>query len=142
MRTSAAPYYFPVYQGYIDGAVFANNPSLAAIAKVFAHFPSISLQNIVVLSIGSGNFNYKIKDTDYDWGLRQWAPHLMTLLMDSAMMSMNSSLHLFLKDQYHRLDPQLEKQISLDSVEDIPELVKISKQVDISQTLEFVEKYF
>jgi patatin-like phospholipase/acyl hydrolase len=30
MRTAAAPSFFPVYQGYADGGVFANNPSMAA----------------------------------------------------------------------------------------------------------------
>ena len=30
LRTSAAPTYFPIYQGYIDGGVVANNPSMCA----------------------------------------------------------------------------------------------------------------
>ncbi len=33
-RTSAAPTFFPTYQNYVDGAIFANNPALSAIAKV------------------------------------------------------------------------------------------------------------
>ena len=38
-RTSAAPTFFPTYQSYVDGAIFANNPALSAIAKVLLfHF--------------------------------------------------------------------------------------------------------
>lgn len=33
-RTSAAPTFFPAYQNYVDGAIFANNPALSAVAKV------------------------------------------------------------------------------------------------------------
>ena len=34
LRSSAAPTYFPLYQGYCDGAVTANNPSLVAVSMV------------------------------------------------------------------------------------------------------------
>ena len=33
LRTSAAPSYFPIYQGYIDGGVVAGNPSMTALAQ-------------------------------------------------------------------------------------------------------------
>jgi uncharacterized protein len=33
METSAAPTYFPSYNGYVDGGVVANNPSMAALAQ-------------------------------------------------------------------------------------------------------------
>src|SRR5947209_2254583 len=32
MRSAAAPVYFPTYQNYIDGAVFANDPSTLALS--------------------------------------------------------------------------------------------------------------
>jgi uncharacterized protein len=32
LRTIAAPTYFPSHQGYIDGGVFAHNPSMAALS--------------------------------------------------------------------------------------------------------------
>ena len=34
LRTSAAPTLFPLHDGYTDGAVFANNPSLVGVTKV------------------------------------------------------------------------------------------------------------
>ena len=46
LRTSAAPMYFPSYQGHIDGGVIANNPSLVALTSVRSHDPSRSLDDL------------------------------------------------------------------------------------------------
>lgn len=48
MRSAAAPTYFPVYQGYCDGAVTANNPSLVAVSMALAHYPGLRRENIRV----------------------------------------------------------------------------------------------
>jgi patatin-like phospholipase/acyl hydrolase len=37
LYTSAAPTFFPAVDGYIDGGVFANNPSMAALAQTQDH---------------------------------------------------------------------------------------------------------
>lgn len=36
LRSSAAPTYFPIYQGFVDGGVFANNPALCAITTALS----------------------------------------------------------------------------------------------------------
>ena len=53
MRTSAAPTYFPSHKGYVDGAMFANNPSMLAVSKACAHFPKVTPENTVVLLLAS-----------------------------------------------------------------------------------------
>ena len=53
MRTSAAPTYFPVFRGYTDGGLVANNPSIVAVSKAMAHYPNVNMKNVAVLSLGA-----------------------------------------------------------------------------------------
>ena len=51
IRSAAAPIYFPIYQGYIDGGVSAINPSMCALAQAFNE----GFLDIRLLSLGTGN---------------------------------------------------------------------------------------
>ena len=108
--------------------MFANNPSLVAVAKVKAHFPSVDLGRIRVLSLGSGSFPYNADlhgDEDADWGLRQWAPHLLDLLVDASSVTVDMNLRLLLNEGYHRVDPPLPWRISIEDTAALPELVQV-----------------
>ena len=64
--------------------------TLASLSSCLPHAQAhigarISPSNFSVLSVGSGSFNFNIhaeKKDSMDWGLRQWAPHLINLVLD------------------------------------------------------------
>src|SRR5207248_2705120 len=73
MRSSAAPTYFRIYEGFIDGGVVANNPSMCALAQaVNPGTGGQRLEDTVLLSIGTGTTTAPpITSRKGDWGLKQ-----------------------------------------------------------------------
>ena len=155
MRTSAAPTYFPSHKGYVDGAMFANNPSMLAVSKACAHFPKVTPENTVVLSVGVGNFPISIEtpeDQDLDWGIKDWVPYIFDLLLDGDSLASELLLRYMLispsknqnnpENRYHRIDATLPRYMELDDVSAIPLLVEIGQQLDLNDTVAFVKKHF
>lgn len=177
MRTSAAPTYFPVFHGYTDGGVVANNPSILAVSKAMAHYPHVNTKNVAVLSIGAGSyprhmniFQQVNEERDAplvidgqiggdfhgtsmrhqsllnhaDWGVRQWLPNLLDLLLDGESVTTEMVMHYLLagNKMYHRLDPRLPKNFALDDVTLLQEIQDFAWTVDLTSTLDFVDNYF
>jgi len=153
LRTSAAPTYFPAHRGYVDGAMFANNPSMLAVTKACAHFPRVSPDNMVVLSLGAGNFPISIDtaNQDMDWGIKDWVPFIFDLMMDGDSLSGELLLRYMLNSpqgdftpehRYHRIDPTLESYVELDDVDVIPDLIRLAEEVDLTDAIAFAQRHF
>lgn len=124
LRATATPIIYPVYQGYVDGAMFANNPSMAALSLIIDHLRSTKglgesieiLPNLVMLSLGSGMTNNYLETHAQRtrWGYGKW---LLDPKMPLAMLQMFfSSVNLAVaaecrtildSRQYMRINPSL-----------------------------------
>ncbi|EFA78276.1 acyl-CoA dehydrogenase [Heterostelium album PN500] len=143
LRTSAAPTYFPIYQGFVDGGVYANNPSLCAITSAISS--GVPLKNIVVLSLSTGRDGKFVSPEQYgkgEWGLAQWAPTLVDMLLDSGVEISDYQCAQLLGSQYHRVDPLLPKVIDLDQPKYIPMLEEVANNVDLASTIEWIGKFW
>lgn len=99
--SSAAPTYFPtkeleIPQGskedfwLVDGGVIANNPTMCAITEAKRVWKDISLDQIHVLSIGTGFLTRKINGpASQKWGGLQWMTkgHILEVLSDERIVA-------------------------------------------------------
>ena len=139
MRTSAAPSYFPIYQGYIDGGVVAGNPSMAALAQALE--PNTGgqvLADITLLSLGTGRNNRYLPEQNNDWGWVQWAPHIINIVLDGTSGIADYECRQLLGGRYHRLNPHLPERIDLDDIGKVARLRAIAERVMLDDTLDWL----
>ena len=135
IRSAAAPIYFPIYQGYIDGGVSAINPSMCALAQAFNE----GFLDIRLLSLGTGNNPRWLDEQNGDWGVYQWGLNLVNLIMDGGSEVADYQCRQILKDQYFRLQPQMPKSIGLDEWQSTDELLEIADAIDLEPILSWIE---
>jgi len=141
MRSSAAPTYFPIYQGFIDGGVVANNPSLCALSQALN--PDTGQQNIqdlVLLSVGTGAKPQYISSQNGDWGLRQWGFNLLDLLFDATIGLADYQCQQLIGDCYRRVNADLPGAIGLDAVDRIDDLIALADACDLEPILAWLKK--
>jgi len=142
LYTSAAPTYFPSYEGYIDGGVFAANPSMCALAQAMdrRHRRPAGLDDVVLLSVGTGTSLTFVKGQRVDWGYGQWARPLVSLMLDGVSGIADFQCHQLLGPRYERLSPVFppRQTFKLDDWRKVPELVAFAEQVDLRPTVAFL----
>jgi patatin-like phospholipase/acyl hydrolase len=140
LRTTAAPTYFPTYQGYCDGGVAANNPSMVGVAQALDPRSSTAkLEHLRVLSLGTGQTEVYVEGDTHDWGIAQWGSKLLYLMKEShAMASFQCAM--ILKERFHRINPLLKGSFALDNWKKIPELVAVAEAHDLGSTVEWLKE--
>jgi patatin-like phospholipase/acyl hydrolase len=132
LYTCSAPTYFPVADGYIDGGVYANNPSMVGLAQALdsrnesSALAGTKVEDIVLLSLGTGDNVNSIgaKNRNADWGLGQWAKPIIEIMMDGAVGIADYQCQRLLGDRYMRGNVTFDKYIKMDDVSKIDALVK------------------
>ncbi len=133
LASSAAPLYFPSYEGYVDGGVYATNPSLSALTLALEHVTDLKLADVRLLSFGNGNMPDHIQG-NINWGSEQWLSTnkteslpqfpLFSLFTEAGISQVDHCCKVLMKDHYHRVNEHLEKTIALDEIGCMPYLVE------------------
>jgi patatin-like phospholipase/acyl hydrolase len=140
LRTSAAPVYFPIYEGYIDGGLIANNPSVCALAQALhPNGASKLLEEVVLISLGTGSSPSVLNSMDGDWGLLEWKTNLLSIPLFGNEDVGDFQCSQILRDRYMRLQPDLASPIGLDAIDQIGKLQAIGQNVAIDHLLSFID---
>jgi len=139
LYTSAAPTYFPSVDGFIDGGVYASNPSMCALAQTQdrRYSPTPSLDEVLLLSLGTGTSLQYIKGKSHDWGYAQWVKPLINLMLDGTNGIADYQCRQILGEHYHRLAPVFPQGVTvpMDDIDKIPYMIEFAESVPIDETV-------
>jgi patatin-like phospholipase/acyl hydrolase len=142
--TAAAPTYFPSFEGYVDGGVYATNPSMCALAQALdtRYGPPASLPDIALLSLGTGTSLTYIPGKSLDWGYAQWAKPLVNLMMDGVAGIADFQCNQLLGKRYKRLAPVFPEgtTYAMDDVKRIHDMIDFASHVDIGETVDWLRR--
>jgi len=143
LYTAAAPTYFPSVDGYIDGGVYAANPAMCALAQAQDRRyldPPPALDDIVLLSLGTGHSLHHVRGATHNWGYVQWLKPLISLMMDGVSGIADYQCRQILSARYHRLAPVFPAKVSIpmDDVDKIPYMIEFARSLDLDETIEWI----
>jgi patatin-like phospholipase/acyl hydrolase len=144
LRSSAAPTYFPVYQDHCDGGVWGNNPSMAAVAAAVDPFVGRKpLQDLVVLSIGTGRRPMQLTRSKRDLGSMDWLrTGIVDVLLDANVDASHYYTRSLLGARYHRVQIDLKEDISLDESTHIPKMIELADAVDLRDIMAWMQGFW
>lgn len=146
LYTAAAPTYFPSVDGYIDGGVYANNPAMCGLAQTqdTRYRPTPAIDEIVLLSLGTGTSLFYVRGKTLDWGYVQWAKPLINLMLDGISGIADYQCQQMLRNSYHRLAPVFPPDVSIpmDGVKKIPYMIRFAEGFDLGPTVRWMKKHW
>ncbi|MFN3193961.1 MAG: CBASS cGAMP-activated phospholipase [Aureliella sp.] len=154
IAATAAPTYFPHrhIQGkdYVDGGIWSNDPSMLGFAEAVRiqyldqkqkEVPSHSLDEVHLLSIGTGKAQYSLAPPGPDAGLLYWAPRVAEVMGTSQTQGIHLPLKFLLEDRYEHINFRMREQWPLDAIEHIPDLFETGRR-RAEQTYQSIDAKF
>ncbi|PTL83589.1 patatin-like phospholipase family protein [Vitiosangium sp. GDMCC 1.1324] len=145
MRSSAMPIVSPVYQGYADGGLFANNPTLAAVAQVL-YSKVANIHEVLVLSLGTGDSVDYLEGYNESWGYAKWlldSKQPMAFVAASIEANVEAiefqTQMLLPKGSSLRVDPVVPFNLGGSVDQQVATMDRIVKRFDLSKTLAWVD---
>jgi len=137
LYTSAAPTYFAPRDGYVDGGVYAANPSMCALAQTQdPRIPEgIRLEDVVLLSMGTGISLQFIAEKDPDWGDAQWIEPLLAIMLDGVSGIADYECRHLLGARYCRVAPVFPQgtAVKMDDADMIGYMAEFAAAVDLGE---------
>jgi len=96
------------HHSFLDGGVFANNPSMEAIVYALDLYPAINRKDIRILSLSTGS-----KDVIYDgndvasWWQISWLGPIIHILMDGTSKTVEAGVDALIDAGHYRVKPFL-----------------------------------
>jgi hypothetical protein len=104
--------------------------------------PTPSLDEVVLLSLGTGTSLQYIKGRSHDWGYAQWVKPLISLMLDGTAGIADYQCKQILGHHYHRLAPIFPEGVTvpMDGVDKIPYMLEFAEKLNIDETLAWLRK--
>ena len=147
LYTTAAPSYFPSVDGYIDGGVYANNPSMCALAQAFDERyeggKARQLRDIALFSVSAGRNPTHIKWKTLVGGALWWGSRYVGITMDGTVGVADYECAQMLGPcGYRRVDADFppRMRVKLDDVKQIPELKRFADGISVEDDADWLRQ--
>jgi hypothetical protein len=106
--------------------------------------PPKPLDEIVMMSLGTGTSLYSIKGKRHDWGYAQWIKPLISLMLDGISGIADYQCRQMLRNRYHRLAPVFPHDVSIamDEVKKIPYMIDFAEGLNLTGTVDWMRHHW
>lgn len=121
VASAAAPIFFEPYKindtYYCDGCIWANNPSLIGLSYALDKNKfNKKLNEVKILSIGTGITDQSLDLNDKSWGLLSWTDNIASLTMKTNVLAVEKYTEQILNQNFLRINFTSNEKLNINSI--------------------------